>query len=37
MTPVSPANKFGAEMVFIFRGRSIIYIMNNRGPKIPID
>jgi len=37
MTPVSPANKFGADMEFIFRRRSIIYITNNRGPTIPID
>jgi hypothetical protein len=36
MTPVSPANKFGVDMEFIFRRRSIIYIMN-RGPTIPID
>jgi len=36
MKPVTPANKFGADMEFIFR-RSIIHIMNNGGPTIPID
>jgi hypothetical protein len=36
MTPVTPANKFGADMEFIFR-RSIIYIVNNGGPAVPID
>jgi hypothetical protein len=34
---MSPANKFGADMEFIFRRRSITYIMNNRGPTIPIN
>jgi hypothetical protein len=31
---VSSANKMGSEKVFIVGGRSFIYIMKSKGPKI---
>jgi len=34
MTRVSSANNIGSHTEFILRGRSFIYIMNNRGPRI---
>ena len=34
MTLVSSANDIGSDTEFILRGRSFIYIMNNRGPRI---
>jgi hypothetical protein len=34
ITLVSPANKMGSDRVFIVGGRSFIYIMKNKGPKI---
>jgi hypothetical protein len=34
MTLVSSANNIGCGIEFIVRGRSFIYIMNNRGTKI---
>jgi hypothetical protein len=33
MTLVSSANNTGSDTEFILRGRSFIYIMNNRGPR----
>jgi len=34
MTLVSSANNNGSDREFILRGRSFIYIMNNRSPRI---
>ena len=34
MTPVSIANSSGCGIEFIVRGRSFIYVMNNRGTRI---
>ena len=34
MALVSPANNTGSHTEFILRGRSFMYIMNNRGPRI---
>jgi len=34
MTLVSSANNVGSYTEFTLRGRSFIYIMNNRGPRI---
>jgi hypothetical protein len=34
ITLLSSANTIGSDMEFILRGRSFIYIMNNRGPGI---
>ena len=34
MTLVSSANNIGSDTEFILRGRSFIYIMNKRGPRI---
>jgi len=34
MTLVSSANNIGSDTEFILRGRSFIYIMNNRDPRI---
>jgi len=33
MTLVSSANNVGSDTEFTLRGRSFIYIMNNRGPR----
>jgi len=33
MTLVVSANKIGSDTEFILRGRSFIYIINNRGPR----
>jgi len=33
MTLVLSANKTGSDTKFILRGRSFVYIMNNRGPR----
>jgi hypothetical protein len=34
MTLMSSANNIGSDIEFVLRGRSFIYIMNNRGPRI---
>jgi hypothetical protein len=34
MTLVASTNNIGPHTEFILRGRSFIYIMNNRGPRI---
>jgi hypothetical protein len=34
MTLVSSAKRIGFDMEFIFRGRSFICIMHNKGPRI---
>jgi len=34
MTPVSSTNNISSDTEFILRGRSFIYIMNNKGPGI---
>ena len=34
MTLVSPTNNTDSETEFILLGRSCIYIMNNRGPRV---
>jgi len=34
MTPVSSTNIISSDTEFILRGRSFIYIMNNKGPGI---
>jgi hypothetical protein len=34
ITSVSPANKMGSDKVFIVGGRSFIYVMERKGPKI---
>ena len=34
MTQLSSANNTGSDTEFILRGRSFIYITNNRGPQI---
>jgi hypothetical protein len=34
MTLVSSTNNVGSDIEFILRGRPIICIMNNRGPRI---
>ena len=36
MTLVSSANSIGSDTEFVLRGRSFIYIMNNRGPRIDL-
>jgi len=33
MTLVSSTNNIGSDVAFIFRGTSLIYTMNNRGPR----
>jgi hypothetical protein len=34
MTTVSSANNIGSDTEFILRGRKVIYVMNNTGPRI---
>ena len=34
MTLLSSANNIGSDTEFILRGRSFMYTMNNRGPRI---
>jgi len=34
MTLLSLANNIGSDIELILRGRSFMYIMNNRGPRI---
>jgi len=34
MTLISSANNIGSDTEFVLRGRSVLYIMNSRGPRI---